>query len=199
MGRRSLAEQRRAEILDAVQVCLVKYGLAGTTLARIAQEAGMATSIIRHYLGDKDAVIQAAVDRALDAVLAGFARALESVPPEDRLAATLDAMFAPRLAAPEINQVVDELIAHSYFHEFTRGRLAGIYREMQRRIDDGLRHAYPDAAEEQIGTVAHGLLALGHSGATFTWLRFDPANARRLRAAADVLVASLGPRSGVRE
>lgn len=191
MGRRSLADQRSAEILDAVQTCLVKYGLERTTLERIAGEAGLATSIIRHYLGDKKAVIQAAVDRSLANVAATFDDAMDAAPPEMKLSVALDAAFDPRMAVPEINQLVDQLIAYSYFDEFTRGRLAEFYRELQTRIREGLMAAYPRAASRQVDVVVHSLLALGHAGATFAALGFDRANYRKLRASADVLIATL--------
>jgi AcrR family transcriptional regulator len=190
MGRRSLAAQRRVEILDAVQVCLVKYGLAGTTLPRIAEEAGMATSIIRHYLGDKQAVIQAAIDRSLDNIQAAFAEAL-AAPPGRKLSVGLDVMFDLRLAAPEINQIMDELVASSYFDELTRTRLGDLYRNLQSLLRDALAEEFPTAADDRIDVVVHGLFAMGHAGATFAWIDFDPANHHKLRAAADVLVATL--------
>jgi AcrR family transcriptional regulator len=193
MGRRSLAEQRCPQILDAVQTCLVKYGLAGTTLPRIAEEAGMATSIIRHYLGDKNAVIRAAVERSLDNVRAALTEATAGAPPEKRLAIELDVMFDRRFAVPEINQIVDELVAASYFDEFTLDQLTGLYRRLQRGLRVSVAAAYPDAPAHQIDVVVHGLLALGHAGATFGWLGFDRAHYRKLRAAADALVATLEP------
>jgi len=193
MGRRSLADQRCGELLDAVQTCLVKYGLAGTTLPRIAEEAGMATSIIRHYLGDKDAVIRAAVERSLHNVRTALTEATAGAPPEQRLAIELDVMFDRRLAVPEINQIIDELIAASYFDEFTLDQLRDLYRRLQRGLRVSVVAAYPGAAAQEIDVVVHGLLALGHAGATFGWLGFDRAHYRKLRAAADALVATLEP------
>ena len=102
-----------------------------------------------------------------------------------------DVAFDPRLAAPEISQLVDELVAYSYFDEFTRGRLEELYREFQHRIRESVALAYPSAAKARADVVVHGLLALGHAGATLAWLSFDRANYRKLRSAADALLATL--------
>jgi AcrR family transcriptional regulator len=191
VGRRSLADERSAQILDAVQVCLVKYGLAETTLHRIAQEAGVATTIIRHYLGDKQAVIRAAVERSLRNVRDAMLEATEGAPPDKRLAVQLDVIFDRRLAVPEINQIVDELVAASYFDPFTLAQLRVLYRQLQAGLRAALEQAFPVADPRQVDIAAHGLLALGHAGATFGWLDFDTDHYRKLRAAADALVATL--------
>jgi AcrR family transcriptional regulator len=193
MGRKSLAGQRSAEILDAVEVCLVKYGLERTTLALIAEEAGMATSIIRHYLGDKNAVIKAAVERSLANMLAAFDEAMDAAPPEKKISVALDVAFDAQLAVPEVNQLIDELVAHSYFDEFTRERLRDLYRELQEQIREALVTAYPEAKQAQVEVVVQALLALGHAGQTFAWIGFDRSNDRKLRTAAETLIATLRP------
>lgn len=44
---------RRQQLIDATIVCLEEYGLAETTIAHIAQQAGLSTGIISHYFGGK--------------------------------------------------------------------------------------------------------------------------------------------------
>jgi hypothetical protein len=65
------------------------------------------------------------VERSLHNVRAALTEATAGAPPEKRLAVELDVMFDRRLAVPEINQIVDELIAASSFDEFTAPRSAG--------------------------------------------------------------------------
>jgi AcrR family transcriptional regulator len=192
VGRPSLAATRREQLLDAVQACILHHGLAGTTLARIAAEAGMAPSIIRHYLGNKDAVIAAAVERALRNVRAVVVDAVAELPPRDRLAAQLDVLFDPALAVPEINQLIDELVAASYVDPTTHARMRELYEQFTGLMEEGVDGAYPFAPPQARATVAHGVLALAHAAATFHWLDFAPANYARARAAAQTLVDGLG-------
>ena len=51
MGRKSLANERREQILDAFAIYLRQHGFEGCTLERVAEIAGVQRSIIRHYIG----------------------------------------------------------------------------------------------------------------------------------------------------
>jgi len=66
MGRKSLKAERVTQILDAFERCMEKKGLESTTLENVAEEAGVARRIIRHYVGNRDDLIQAAVERIIN-------------------------------------------------------------------------------------------------------------------------------------
>jgi|TARA_R110002020_G_scaffold223900_1_gene433206 TetR/AcrR family transcriptional regulator, repressor for uid operon len=57
------AEARRTQILDAAAICFVEQGFHGAGMARIAEQAGMSAGHIYHYFENKDAIIEALVDR----------------------------------------------------------------------------------------------------------------------------------------
>ena len=57
------AEVRRTQILDAAAICFVEQGFHGAGMARIAEQAGMSAGHIYHYFENKDAIIEAIVDR----------------------------------------------------------------------------------------------------------------------------------------
>ena len=63
MGRKSLSEERAKQIINAFATCILKYGLHDSSLERIAEEAGVKRSIIRHYIGNRNEVLKALVDR----------------------------------------------------------------------------------------------------------------------------------------
>jgi AcrR family transcriptional regulator len=62
-SRRSMqAAQTRADILDAAQACFRETGWAGTTLAALAERAGVAVETIYSTFGSKKALLRAAHD-----------------------------------------------------------------------------------------------------------------------------------------
>ncbi|MEM7233345.1 MAG: helix-turn-helix domain-containing protein, partial [Planctomycetota bacterium] len=63
MPRRDLTKERTEQILDALERCVVHFGLGGTSLERIAEEAEMKRSILRHYVGNRDDLIVAMAER----------------------------------------------------------------------------------------------------------------------------------------
>lgn len=58
MGRPSMSEQRRIEIGRALQACMIRNGsYESTSVKDIAQEAGVATSLVHHYFVGKDEIL----------------------------------------------------------------------------------------------------------------------------------------------
>ena len=45
---------RRRQLVDAAIASIHQYGLGETTIARIAEKAGVSPGIIHHYFADKD-------------------------------------------------------------------------------------------------------------------------------------------------
>lgn len=191
VGRPSLAAQRRDQILDGVVACILQYGLDGTTRSRIAHQAGVSPSAVHHFVGTQDQVIAAAVTRALHRVTAVAVDAFADLPTPQRLNAQINVLFTDSLAAPQITQLVDELIAHSYRDPATRAAVGDLYHRFQQLLTDSIDAAYPHAPQPTRDTVAHALLALAHATATFHTLGFDPQHATKARQAADHLIQSL--------
>ncbi len=66
MARKNLEEERIPQILDAFEQCIMKYGIAETSLARVAQEAKISRTTIHHYIGGRQDLIKAAHKRFAD-------------------------------------------------------------------------------------------------------------------------------------
>ncbi|UUT35983.1 TetR/AcrR family transcriptional regulator [Microbacterium elymi] len=60
MTRPSVAVERRRQIAEATIRCIGAHGYAGTTLDRVANEAGMARGHVRHFAGNRDEMLVAA-------------------------------------------------------------------------------------------------------------------------------------------
>lgn len=191
MGRPSLVTLRRAELLDAVEVCITAHGVAGTTVARIAELAGTQPSKVHHYLGSRDEMLAAAVERALANVEALVVEALRSTPPTDRLAAQLEVLFSPSLAAPEVNQLIDHLVAASYLDPSIRAAVQAMYQRFTEILLESITDAYPHADPAQRRRTAHNILTLAHATPTLEWLAVDPDNMQHNHAAALALLRLL--------
>jgi AcrR family transcriptional regulator len=188
---------RTEQLLEAVERSILEVGVQGTTVANVARIANMRPSHVRHYLGDREDMIDAAARRAVARVEAMMASAVAVADPTDRLDALLDAAFNSQLAMPEVNQLIDELIAASYLDPAIRTLVTGMYRGFAAIIDDTLAGAFPHATKPQRRPVTHALLALAHSSATFEWLDIDTQHYRHARQAATLIIgqlADLGPR-----
>ena len=63
--RREAAERRRAAVVDAASRLFVREGFAGTTIARIAENAGVSEEMVYKAFGNKVALVRAIRDKAL--------------------------------------------------------------------------------------------------------------------------------------
>ena len=192
VGRPSRAPERREQILEAVERCIVERGIAGTTLARVADAADMPRSLIHHYLGTRDALLRATAERAVAnvtrSVRAGLAEAAEG----DAIGRRLDVLFGPRMRDRRITRLIDELGVASGTDPHVRRLLAGMYEAWVSSLARELERAFPDAAADERRTVAHAVVALADAASRFGDYDFDPENLRRTRAVAERLVRALG-------
>jgi AcrR family transcriptional regulator len=193
MGRKSLAAERQSQLVDAAIDCIVTYGIAGTTLAKIAEAAGVQTSVVSHYFGNKDAVIEASIDRSLANVRALIVERFVDVPPAKLLNAQLDVLFGLEISAPQIGPLIHEIIAASFFDEQIRKQVEGLYSSFTDILDASVLASYPKATRPRRAVVVNGILSLAHANAIFEWIAFDPDHFKRGRSAANLLLQSLQP------
>ncbi|MFT7373219.1 MAG: AcrR family transcriptional regulator, partial [Oleiphilaceae bacterium] len=117
MGRKSLKEIRVNEILDAFERCLTKKGLQGTTLDNIAEEAGLARRMIRHYIGNRTDLIDAAVERIIEKFTLSVFNALDQFERTERFNGALDYLFSEAFNELPATKLVAALLAVSLYDE----------------------------------------------------------------------------------
>jgi len=62
MGRPSLKERRRAEIVSAFAQVLAEHGYEGATIVAVAARAGIAPGLVHHYFADKAELLSSLLD-----------------------------------------------------------------------------------------------------------------------------------------
>lgn len=189
MGRKSVAAIRRAEIVDAVQRCIVRQGLAATTMADVAKDAGMQRSAISHFLGTRDDVVTAAIERSCDYYVELVEAVAAEHSPEDRALALLDDLIGGKRATPDAMVLFDEIVALAHHDERVRTEVARAYGVLDRELKAALQARYPDAPPSDRAAVAHALLLLIDNEERFRVLGLS--NGGHARAAAGKLLDTL--------
>lgn len=95
--RRLAEDERRRLLIDATIAVLSEYGLAGTTVRRIAAEAGVTPGLVRHYFSGKAALVSAAYRTLAEQFHRDYVAASEAAgdDPVDRLKAYVGSAFQP--------------------------------------------------------------------------------------------------------
>ena len=94
MGRKSKADERKPEILKSAYEVVKREGLENTTLAKIAEHMGVATSLLTHYFKSKIDIIESLAEYLSEiynkTVFVDFSKIED---PQERIEAVLDARF----------------------------------------------------------------------------------------------------------
>jgi AcrR family transcriptional regulator len=128
MARPSMAEQRKEEILDAFELCILEKGIQATSLEFIAEKAKMKRTILRHYLGNKDEIIAALSQRWALKYQLQWQQTLAWLPDNQRVEAIIEILFTPRTA----EYVNETIIGEALFSEAKR--LESIKQDQHKNI-----------------------------------------------------------------
>jgi AcrR family transcriptional regulator len=172
--QRLTREQRTAQLLDVAEAMFAERGYGGTSLASLAQAAGISRPIIYAHFGSKDGIYLACLRRArhmLDEAVLNAVIAVEDI--EGRLRAGIDATFAFIEANPARWSVVYNGVAvtGAVAEEAWRLRLATVDQ-----IAALIEAAAPETPRRKVEAFAHAL-----SGAveeTERWWRHSPGMSR---------------------
>ena len=99
MGRKSISDIRKPEILEHVYEVLKTEGIQGTTLSKIADRMGVNSSLLVHYFKSKDNLMAEFVDSLAERYSSYFESNSKEIrkikDPITRLDAMLDLIFDP--------------------------------------------------------------------------------------------------------
>lgn len=158
MARPSMAGQRREEILDALEKCILATGIQASSLENIAEKAGMKRTILRHYLGNRDDIIVALSERWAKKYSQQWLELLSWLPTTYRVEALIDSLFSSRSQEMINNTIIGEAI----FSEAKR--LVPIREHQQQTMQEFVDHfkhecsqQYPDVDQQRIELVAYGV------------------------------------------
>ncbi len=188
MGRPSLADVRTAEILDAFERCVARFGLEGSSLEKVADEAGMKRSILRHYVGNRDDLVHALAERVLGKYREQFGPLPVELAADERIDRVLDRLFPDQPVESTESVLVIEALIGSAAQYPDVGRLVFDYVEhLVGTTATELGQARPNASADDCWAVAYGIVSLWFNQESLAPLDLPPrylaaahANARRL-------------------
>lgn len=188
MPRPSVAGERREQIIEATFRTIAEHGISGTTLDRIANAAGMSRGHVRHFAGNREAIL-------VDAARAFYARGddVAILPPSiTTLDAALDFLFGPDFVASTAeNAVVLGFVELSRTMPEIATVLTDAYLGVERRLGELIASARPAAPLQKRSDAAVSVLTAALGAVFIEEFSHDPHRAVRARRAAEALIATL--------
>ncbi|WP_405098397.1 TetR/AcrR family transcriptional regulator [Micromonospora sp. NBC_01412] len=179
VGRPSKAPQRIDDVLDAFTRCVARYGLDGTTLQRIADEAGMARGHIRHYAGNRDQLRELFRQRIISRYADRAAQLAAEGDPGSRAEHLVGFLFGSEVHLDD-NAAIDALLAAARFDDALREQIRVVYSGLETLIAQALADDYPGRSGAICENAAYQILALAYGHWTLSEIGFP---AERVRSA----------------
>lgn len=192
MGRPDLTAIRTAEILDAFERCVARFGLEGSSLERVAEEAGMKRSILRHYVGNREDLVQALAERVVSKYRQRFDEFREGTSTE-KLPNQLIEFFLPKqpLESAESILVVEALIAAGDEYPAVQTLMLDYVDDLVSGTAAELRKAFPDTSRARCSEVAYGVVSICFNQESLAPLGLAPRYLRSARNCSRILIESL--------
>ena len=155
-----MKEQRKAEIMEAFENCVARYGVEGATLERIADEAGLARALIRHNVGNRDDLLAALIKRFFDQSADGMKEMISALPEQNRSRTLIDWLFDPTYSDSKQVLITEALIAAAANDKALAKRLRRWTNDFVGSIENVLGIEFPKASKEAIAAVGAGITGI---------------------------------------
>lgn len=169
MARAKVGDERRGQILAAFEACVIRYGLAKTTLQKVADEAELPRSLVRYFIGNRDEMVNVLIDGMLARAEREMAEAYpegKPMSPQELVNVVFDTLFDNSTS----NSVVTELWFVAEHDETVKARLLKLYERMQDGIVEQLALAELGRSNVARRHAAYALMSLGYGDASFRFL-----------------------------
>jgi AcrR family transcriptional regulator len=183
VGRPSVADVRRAEILDAFLELIAERGLEAVTLDDVAGRAGVQRSVVRHYVGNRASLVAEAASRLVDRYEMIVRRAIGEAP---TVADLVDHLFAPAWSddvAVE-DAAFDELYREATRDPHTRERLRRAYELLVAEIAAAIARERPRRPRAAVRQAAYQIVCLAEHNTVLQQLGLPRSQASAARRTA---------------
>ncbi|SMG19195.1 TetR/AcrR family transcriptional regulator [Agreia pratensis] len=198
MGRRSLATERRQQIIAVTIQCMSKHGLDGTTLERIAELADMARGHLRHFVGNRDELLTDAArvfffgngamdEKDLAVAVATMPIIPRSLGVEGALTFLFDDFVAPSSDSAAVTAFIDAGRTIPAILEI----VASSYRSMEVSLSEIISDEHPRAPEASCRRVANAAISMAVGTSFLTNIEYSTERIAHALAITTSLIAGL--------
>jgi len=193
MPRLSIKEQRAKEIISAFERCIVRNGINGAQLEKIAAESGIQRPALRHFIGNREELIYEltkSIASEYTQMLKTAGKLLDQVgSSSDDLLLLL--FMQSRLATPERIIVFVNLYSISHRYPYVKKQLNNWYLHYVDWVAQQLGKFKPKASRYDLETTAIALVSLSFNFASLAPLELKDADANHILAAGSRLIKAL--------
>lgn len=194
-SRGRIATERRGEIIDAFIACVRRSGLQGTTVDQVAKEAGVSRTLVFHYFGDMQSLVQEAVDQISANAVRDLAKNVDGLAGRDRHQKLIDFVVAGE-HFQSLSDVVllTELISLAGRDPKVAEVLSRLYSHHIASKEIELAASFPHAEASTRHAVAYVLMCISEMHWFFSAIGLGTKREHDVRLACEALLTLLEPK-----
>ncbi len=159
MPKLGMAPVRRRQLVDATIASIHEFGLADTTVTRIAKKAGMSPGIVHHYFTDKDELLFESMRLMLQNLRSqAIVRLRKACTPKERINAIIEASFASEQLAPQVATAWLALYASARQSKSLTRILTLYHHRLRSNLIYNLKQISPSANHAQLAEAIAALI-----------------------------------------
>jgi AcrR family transcriptional regulator len=153
-GTYAKGRTRAEDILDAAVTVLIEHGYHNFSLRRVAEEAELRLGNLQHYFPSKDALVQAMLDRVIEAYLARLGRIQSSgLDPEAQFRKIIETLFLD-LNTRRTTVFFPELWSLANHDAHVAGYMERMYGRYRELLGASIARVNPALDERQVRQIA---------------------------------------------
>lgn len=192
MPRPSLKAERTEQIFNAFLRCVARYGVDGASLERVAEEAQLQRSMIRHFVGNRDVLINGLAERLTQSFASQMQRLLHALPKEQPAEVFVEWLFDPDYSSDaDTILALEALIAVAPRYAAVNDTIKTWYADTIDQFTAVMQKAQPRADEQACREVAVGIVGIYFNTDAMMPLKMPDSYRLNGRAAALRLLHSL--------
>ena len=192
MGRRSLAVQRKQEILEAFGRCVARFGLEGSSLEKIAEEAGVRRSILRHYIGNRDELIVQLAEKVVSEYQELNREFFSKLPSKNQGQALVNFLLPSKpIGTTDQLLIIEALIGASPNYSSVRKCVFEYVDDFIQLVSNQLKLIAPKSSTSKRWQVAYALVCISFNQESLQPLVLPPKYLKAARKTAKLLITAL--------
>ena len=193
MPRLSIKDQRAKEIVSAFERCIVRNGINGAQLEKIAAESGIQRPALRHFIGNREELIYEltkSIANEYTQMLTTAGKLLDQVgsSPNDLLVILF---MQSRLTTPERIIVFVNLYSISHRYPYVKKQLSKWYLDYVDWVAGQLAKFKPKASKQDLDATAIALVSMSLNFASLAPLEIKDADSNNIMNAGAKLIKAL--------
>ena len=155
-------EEKLDYLLDKAFRCLSRYGFSGTTMERMAEEAGVSKGTLTYYFKNKEDITCRIASHVAARFFGEVRQGVQGLEdPRERLIRAIELLWTGYMGVPELITGYYDLWAQSFFYPALKEQVVAIYTDFRRIFLDELVRLSGEAGPDGKRLLSDAILIAG--------------------------------------